>query len=51
MGFLSRETFFLLPQIVQLLAIADKRNIGKQVVQDRDDSHQNQNASNPAMIA
>jgi hypothetical protein len=45
MGFLSRETFQPLPQIVQLLAIADKRNIGKPAAEDRDHSHQNLNDS------
>ena len=43
MGFLSRETFQPLPQIVQFLAIADKRNIGKAATEDRDHSHQNLN--------
>jgi len=43
MGFLSRETFQPPPQIVQLLAIAGKRNIGKPSTEDRDHSHQNLN--------
>jgi hypothetical protein len=46
MGFLSRETFQPLPQIVQFLATADKRNIGKPATEDRDHSDQNLNAGN-----
>ena len=38
---------FVQPQIVQLLAFADKRNIGNRSVEDGDDPQQNLNASEP----